>query len=283
MDTRRQELGDFLQVLRQRSSPAEFGFPVGTRRRTQGLRREEVAQLADISPTWYTWLEQGREVNVSADVLDRLAQALKLSRPEREYLFEMAGRRDPRGLHREELDAAPQAMVDLLAEIRVPAYLMGSYWDMLAWNAEAAILFEGWLDKTRPEDTPAPNLLRFVFLVAQARELVVNWEVRARRLVAEFRADCRSRLEEPALQRLVGELIQGSPEFARFWRQHDVLERQGGEREFQHPRLGLLGYQQLTLQPVDQEHLKWVMLVPQPSTTDGRAIRNDDQKPLGKA
>lgn len=96
MDPRRQELAEFLQALRLRSAPAAFGFPEGSRRRTKGLRREEVAQLAGISPTWYTWIEQGREVNVSADALDRLALALKLSRSERAYLFDMAGRRDPR-------------------------------------------------------------------------------------------------------------------------------------------------------------------------------------------
>ncbi|HEY7985677.1 MAG TPA: helix-turn-helix transcriptional regulator, partial [Methylophilaceae bacterium] len=89
MDTRRKELGEFLQVLRQRSAPEEFGFPLGSRRRTKGLRREEVAQLAGISPTWYTWIEQGREVNVSADALDRLAQVMKLSRSERDYLFDI--------------------------------------------------------------------------------------------------------------------------------------------------------------------------------------------------
>jgi transcriptional regulator with XRE-family HTH domain len=281
MDTKRQELGDFLQALRQRSSPAEFGFPVGTRRRTQGLRREEVAQLADISPTWYTWLEQGRDVNVSAEVLDRLAQALKLSRPEREYLFEMAGRRDPRSDESEQ-DEAPAMLVEALAGIAMPTYILGRTWDVLAWNAPAAELFTGWLDQPLA-DGPPPNLLRFVFEAPQARELVVDWEMRARRIVAEFRADCRSRLEEPALQRLVNELSQASAEFARYWKQHDVLERQGGLREFNHRRRGLVGYHQFTLQPVDQEHLKWVMLVPQPSAMDGRAIRNGDQKPLGNA
>jgi DNA-binding XRE family transcriptional regulator len=94
MDTRRKELGEFIQALRQRGTPEEFGFPSGARRRTQGLRREEVAQLAGISATWYTWIEQGREVNVSAETLERLASALKLSKSERAYLFDMADRRD---------------------------------------------------------------------------------------------------------------------------------------------------------------------------------------------
>lgn len=262
MDTRRKELGDFLQVLRQRSAPEEFGFPIGNRRRTKGLRREEVAQLAGISPTWYTWIEQGREVNVSAEALDRLSQVLKLSRSERDYLFEMAGRHDAKATHREEQDTAPDTLVAMLEDLNIPAYIMGSYWDLLAWNPLAASLFTGWLDQPRAKDSAAPNLLRFVFLMPQAREFVVNWEVRARRIVAEFRADCRSRLEEPALQRLVAELTQSSQEFARFWQQHDVLERQGGERAFNHPKQGLISYQQFTLRPVDQDQLKLVLLKP---------------------
>lgn len=262
MDKRRKELGDFLQVLRQRSAPQEFGFPVGNRRRTQGLRREEVAQLSGISPTWYTWIEQGREVNVSADALDRLAEVLKLSRSERDYLFEMADRRDPKASHRDEQDVAPAEIISMLDDIAMPAYVMGRYWDMLGWNPLAARLFAGWLDQKRPEDGPAPNLLRFVFQLPQARELVVDWELRARRIVAEFRADCRGRLEEPALQRLVAELTQTSPEFARFWQQHDVLERQGGERSFNHPSQGLISYRQFTLLPVDQDQLKLVLLKP---------------------
>jgi transcriptional regulator with XRE-family HTH domain len=262
MDTRRKELGEFLQVLRQRSAPEEFGFPLGSRRRTKGLRREEVAQLAGISPTWYTWIEQGREVNVSAGALDRLAQVMKLSRPERDYLFDIAGRRDPKASHTEE-DSVPEALVAMLTDIHIPAYIMGRYWDVLAWNDAASELFVGWLDsKSRPKTAPLPNLLRFVFQIPQAQRFVENWEVRARRLVAEFRADCRSRLDEPGVRQLVTELIQSSPEFAKFWQQHDVLERQGGQRTFNHPQFGLINFQQVTLKPVEQDQLKLVLLKP---------------------
>jgi transcriptional regulator with XRE-family HTH domain len=263
MDTRRKELGEFLQVLRQRGTPEEFGFPPGSRRRTKGLRREEVAQLAGISPTWYTWIEQGREVNVSADALDRLALVLKLSRPERDYLFDMAGRRDPKATHTEE-DSVPEALVAMLADIHIPAYIMGRYWDLLAWNTAAAELFVGWLDRKPVKGEPPPNLLRFVFQQPEAQRFVDNWESRARRIVAEFRADCRSRLDEPGVQQLVAELEQSSLEFARFWKQHDVLERQGGQRTFNHPKHGLIQFQQVTLKPVEQDQLKLVLLKPNP-------------------
>ena len=259
MDTRRKELGEFLHALRQRGTPEEFGFPSGARRRTKGLRREEVAQLAGISATWYTWIEQGREVNVSAEALERLATALKLSKSERTYLFDMADRRDPQA-HMLEADAAPDTLVKMLSNIHIPAYVMGRTWDVLAWNQPASELFIDWLDTVSKDSRP--NLLRFVFQHPSAKQFVVDWEMRARRLVAEFRADCRSRLEEPELKRLVNELSQASPDFDRFWKQHDVLERQGGQRQFKHPRHGLISYSQVTLRPVEQEQLKLVLLQP---------------------
>lgn len=260
--TRRKELGEFLKVLRERCVPEAFGFPGGQRRRARGLRREEVAQLAAISPTWYTWIEQGREVNVSADALGRLSSALKLTRSERAYLFEMAGRRVSD--EAESLDnAVPNILVSMLSDIGTPAYLMGPYWDLVAWNSSASALFAGWLDVAH---IGQPNLLRYVFLDASSRILIDDWEARARRIAAEFRADCRTRFEEPALQSLVAELTEGSPEFGRFWKQHDVLERQGGPRNFRHPSRGLISYQQVTLHPVEQSQLKLVILKPMPDS-----------------
>lgn len=261
MNSRRHELGEFMQVLRNRSQPADFGFASGSRRRTPGLRREEMAQLIDISPTWYTWIEQGREVNVSAEVLDRLARTLRLTRSERAYLFEMADRRDPDSGSHEDDDSASE-FARLLPSITVPAYIMGRYWDMLGWNEPAAELFHGWLDQAPTEGAP-PNMLRFVFLRPETRAFLVDWETRARRITAEFRADCRTRLDDPPLLRLVAELSAGSADFTRFWKQHDVLERQGGERRFAHPRRGQVCYRQTTLKAIDQDHLKLVMLQPQ--------------------
>ena len=258
---RRKALGEFLTILRGRSQPADFGFPAGNRRRTAGLRREEVAQLVGISPTWYSWIEQGREVNVSAEAVDRLALSLRLTRSERAYLFEMADRRDPQE-DLSESDDAPPELIGLLETIRVPAYIMGRYWDILGWNAAAAELFAGWLDVTRANNLPMPNMLRFVFLEPMARDFLIDWEVRARRIAAEFRADCRNRLEESEMLHLVDELSVGSTDFGRFWKLHGVLERQGGERGFHHPVHGDIQYQQVTLFPGEHEHLKFVMLRP---------------------
>lgn len=260
MDNRRKELGQFLQAMRQRSTPEAFGFPSGTRRRTQGLRREEVAQLAGLSATWYTWMEQGREINVSAEALHRLASALKLTRTERAYLFDISDRHDPHS-HATEQDGTPEALMSMLPHIQIPAYILGRTWNVLAWNPHAKNLFAGWLDQNIGNDN-LPNLIQFVFLNPLAQHFVVDWEMRARRLVAEFRADCRSRLEEPALKSLVTEIAQRSPAFAQFWKQHDVLERQGGLREFNHPTRGVIAYEQVTLRLDDQDPLKLVLLNP---------------------
>ncbi|HSR01810.1 MAG TPA: helix-turn-helix transcriptional regulator, partial [Methylophilaceae bacterium] len=212
---RRKELGEFLQAIRKRGTPEAFGFPAGPRRRIKGLRREEVSQLAGISTTWYTWIEQGRDVSMSTDVVLKLAQALKLTKTERAYLFELAGRRDPQG-HIQEEDLASATLTELLSNIQIPAYILGSTWNVLAWNSEAETLFLDWFTH---DSVVAPNLLRLVFTHKNAKEFIVDWEARSRRLVAEFRADCRSRLEEPELQSLVNELSLSSSAFEQFWKQ----------------------------------------------------------------
>ncbi|GAA5785515.1 helix-turn-helix transcriptional regulator [Chitiniphilus shinanonensis] len=256
MSIRRKELGDFLASLRSKCPPAAFGFPAGIRRRTQGLRREEVAQLAEISPTWYTWIEQGRDINVSSDALDRLARALRMDRTQRAYLFELAGRRDISPLPAD--PELPDGLLDNLVQgIAMPAYVLGRYWEVLAFNPAAAALFSGWLDQPGPH-----NLLEYVFLDPGARILVEDWEARARRLAAEFRADSRSSLDDPALEAFVARLAAESPDFAEFWRRHDVLERQGGLRGFHHPQRGHLAYQQVTFRLVDHDEIKLVMLRP---------------------
>ncbi|WP_454720178.1 MULTISPECIES: MmyB family transcriptional regulator [Cupriavidus] len=253
--TREAVLGRFLRAHRERLAPAEVGLAPGRRRRTPGLRREELAQLAGLSATWVTWLEQGRPVALSARALAGLAGALRLSRAERAYLFELAGRRDPLQAQDSHVPATVMASVEAIAG---PAYLLDRQWNALAWNAAAADLFVGWLDGAGGER----NLLRSMFLSPGLQALVEDWPHRAARLVAEFRAHSIRHAEDPPTRALVEGLLAESPAFRADWLSQDVEERQGGRRGFRHPRRGLLHFEQLTLVPAAAPGLTLVMLMP---------------------
>ncbi|WP_085317934.1 MmyB family transcriptional regulator [Derxia lacustris] len=249
-------LGAFLRSHRERLSPAALGLPAGLRRRTPGLRREELAQLAGLSPTWLTWAEQGRAVALSAEALARLAAALQLSAAERRYLFELAGRRDPaQPLLADSVAPLLLASVDA---VRHPAYLLDRQWTALAANAAARRLFTGWLDRRASER----NLLRFMFLDPSARALVRDWPERAARLVAEFRAHSAGFVAESPTRELVAALCAASADFARLWSAQDVQSRDGGRRLFDHPRQGALAFDQITLAPAGAPGVLLVMLLP---------------------
>ncbi|MBI0551561.1 helix-turn-helix transcriptional regulator [Pectobacterium parmentieri] len=249
-------LGAFLRALRERTTPEMVGLPASGRRRTSGLRREELAQIARISTTWYTWLEQGRDVSASASALTRLSQALKLEPAERDYLFSLAGVNDPQKQNRStSLDAQVTAS---LHHIACPAYLLDGCWNMLAWNAPSEQLFAGWL-----ENDPEPNLLRFMFLNPLARSLVVDWPERARRVVAEFRAESSHYASTESVRQIVMRLCEDSHEFNLWWSQQAVTAREGGERRFHHPLLGDVAYHQQTFHPVGHGDVKLVMLIMQ--------------------
>lgn len=253
---RRKTLGNFLREARAHVQPQDWGLPVGTRRRTPGLRREEVAQLCAISVTWYTWIEQGRDVSISPTVCARLAKTLKLSSAERRYLFELAECADP------EADTAllkplPLGLTGCVDHIVAPAYILDRSWNVLARNAALLELFAGW-----PDNSNNPNLLRYIFLDPAARQLVVDWERRAQRVVAEFRADVGAHVDEPEVRAVVAELQEQSELFARWWGRQLVTEREGGLREFQHSSYGVRSYQQFTFRLAVRADCKLVMLLP---------------------
>ncbi len=254
-DSRRDELGAFLRAHRERLTPQMLGLDTGGRRRTPGLRREEIAQLAGVSTTWYTWIEQGRDVGVSPGALLRLARIMRLTSAERAYLFTLSGKRDPEAAP--ESDAVPPELPQLVAAITTPAYALDRAWSALAWNSAAEHLFVGWLDG------PERNLLRYVFLSPVARRLIADWETRAQRLAAEFRADYSRHLAAPDTRALVEQLRAESAFFAHAWQAHAVTEREGGERTFNHPSDGFLRYRQTTLLLASQHDIKLVVLTPE--------------------
>lgn len=252
-------VGQFLRAKRDQIKPDAVGLPAGFRRRAVGLRREEVAALCNISPTWYTWIEQGRTKAVSIETLDAIARGLHLSRAERAYLFELAERNDP-NLPMAVNESSPQLMA-LVKAIRSPAYILDRHWDAIAWNKSAATLFEGWLNKRKLNSSAVPNLLRYVFLHPQASKLIVDWKNRAQRLVAEYRADTVSWHDDPVSQTLVNELRRASPVFDEAWKSQQVLSREGGSRTFNHSQMGNCNYEQVTLRVAQHPDLKLVALV----------------------
>ncbi len=252
---RRKALGDFLRSARSRVSPADVGLPPGQRRRTPGLRREELAQLCDISTTWYTWIEQGRDVSVSGIVLARLADVLSLSRAERHYLFGLAEAVDPQH-GQDSFVALPPVLADCVHSITAPSYILDQCWNILACNQPLLHLFNGW-----PARVPNPNLLRYVFLDRAAPKLIVDWEQRASRVVAEFRADAGAHADAPGVRALVDELLKSSAVFEKCWTGHSVVDREGGLREFRHETGAVLSYQQITFRLAIRPDCKLVMLL----------------------
>lgn len=253
-EEQRRLLGRFIRSHRERVTPS---VPT-RRRRTPGLRREELAALAGIGVTWCAWIEQGRDIRVSPEALARLATALALTPAERGYLFELAGRRDPDAPRSEPMPQAPRSVRALVEAQAHPAYGLDRVWNACCWNAAAEHLFGGWLGPGKQK-----NLLRYTFAEPSARVLLPDWEDRAARLLAEFRADYARALDDAAMTDLVAEMKAESALFARLWDAQSVSVREGGQRTFLHPLDGPLAYEQHTFIPAERVDYKLVVLFPE--------------------
>lgn len=229
------ELGAFLRSRRERRAPAEVSLPNAGRRRTSGLRREEVAVLAGIGTSWLARIEQGRATTVSDAVLDRLAEVLGLTEPERHHLFSLAHDRsapapvDPAEPPSPEL----RAMLDALNPS--PAYLLDECWDVVAWNDAEAALFP------QLPATTEPNLLRMMFGHPDLRAIQRDWHAELDRLTREFRHHLTDH-PSPRADALVADLLADHPEFAERWARHDVASFQAKPRDFDHPLAGPLRF-----------------------------------------
>jgi transcriptional regulator with XRE-family HTH domain len=255
---RRADLADFLRARRAALHPTDVGFAPGARRRTSVLRREEVALLAGVSVSWYTWLEQGRPINASVEVLDALARTLRLDPVERDHLLALAGhpRRRPVQPGREQVPASLVHLLDALGP--APAYVLGPRWDFLAWNAAFAALYPT-VAELAADDC---NLVWVVFTDAGARRLIGNWEQEARRILSQFRAETVVIAGDPAVDALVARLIAASPEFAMWWPRHDVAGFETHRREFHHARAGTLVFEQQQLVPAGDPDVRVVVHLP---------------------
>ena len=232
------ELGEFLRARRARLRPGDVGLPTGTgTRRTPGLRREEIAALAGLSIDYYIRLEQGKETNPGGSILDGLARALQLNEEEHAHLYALANHaagRTARGSPSASRVVRP-GVRQLLETVRpCPAYVLTRTSDLLAANPEALALFTGLADWP-PERR---NTIRYTFFHPAARELFANWDHSAETTAAHLRSLAADTPADPDVSALIAELLDGSPEFARLWRRHDVRHRRGEAKPFRHPRVG---------------------------------------------
>ncbi len=259
---RRSELAAFLRSRRERITPEQVGLPRGARRRTPGLRREEVAQLAAVGVTWYTWMEQARDIQASVQVLDSVARALMLDRGERSHLFALANVADP--MPDTACTGVPEALLQMLEQLEpFPACVQNSRYDILAYNRSYGQLLCD-LDALPAADR---NCLWLTFTNAEWRARIVQREETIRLMTARFRAAMAEHVAEPAWKCLVKRLHEASPEFREIWARHEVVNDVGNRtKAFQHPEIGLIrvchsslwlgpnpGSRLSTYTPVDEE------------------------------
>jgi transcriptional regulator with XRE-family HTH domain len=257
---RRAELADFLRNRRAALKPEDVDLPGGGRRRTPGLRREEVAQLAGVGTTWYTWLEQGREVRASLSVLGALAEALRLTQAERAHLI-LLGRGEEVPLPEPPKETVSPTLRRLIENLGTgPACILGRRWDYLAWNRPLAVLFgdpaempEGWR-----------NLIWTTFTDPARRKLLTDWEEGARNAVARFRADSARHVGDPHFEQLIEALREVSPEFREWWSRHEVARSGVGRKILRHPKAGKLAFEHAVFKLEETPEQRLILYSPLP-------------------
>lgn len=254
-------LGNFLRDRRMRLDPATFGYS-GARRRTPGLRREEVAQRANISPTWYTWLEQGRGGAPSAEVLERIASGLMLTEPEREHLYILAFGHPPEARYQAPQSITPRLQRVLDAIPLSPALIRTATWDVVAWNRAATVLLTDYAQLPRRQR----NILRLMFSDSRVKAAQEDWLRVARFVVGAFRADAARAGAGAEIRQLVDELSQTSPEFAALWRDNEIVGHGEGVKRLRHPQLGRIELEFSTFAVEGRSDLN--MMVYCPATAD---------------
>ena len=249
------ELADFLRSRRARLSPEAVGLPAGQRRRTAGLRREEVAQLAGIGTDWYIRLEQGRSVSPSTTTVESLARALRLNPVEQAHLRALTRNAERRSFVRE---TVPESLRRTVEALNLPAYVTGRRWDVLAWNAAAAEIFA--FDKIAEGDR---NTLIQVLTNPKTRALFGSgWAEEAKRMVAQFRVTHDLWAGDPAFVDLLARLRAGCPDFTAWWEAHDLREIAAGQKRLTHPRKGALRLRYTSFQANDDHSLKLTIYTP---------------------
>lgn len=250
------ELSQFLKSKRSSLNPKDFGFAVG-RRHGKGLRREEVAQLAGVSVTWYTWLEQGKDIRVSDFLVTNLSRSLNLSEIENEYLHDLIRHLQGRKNIRYEASVS-LALKNLVDAIGYPSFLRNGRWDLVYWNDLAA----EYIGEKFKSDARTANILRLAFLDETHKSIISNWEETVEFMVAQFRRDFGRFARCIEFKNLVSELSESSSEFKKYWQQQMVLERESGTRSFKNPSQKIIKYERICLTVESNDFLKMEVYVP---------------------
>jgi transcriptional regulator with XRE-family HTH domain len=262
---RRRELANFLRARRERLSPGKLGLPLRQRRRVDGLRREEVAELAGISISWYTWLEQGREIRVSAETLGRLAEALQLQQDEREQLFVLSQLPPPRLAHSDK--SAPEGIRNLLDKFDPwPAIAICTRWDVVEWNHGAVRLFGDFA----AIPIGKRNFLWLLFTNPLFRALFAESDRMVRCVTSHFRAAFNKRLSDRGWTALVEALERQSEEFRLIWREYAVVRTPDWRKVMNHPEMGRLQFDPITLEHPPDHQIRVVFYRPADAETDSR-------------
>ena len=263
-ELRRTELSGFLRSRRERLTPLQAGLPAGGRRRTPGLRREEVAQLAGVGVTWYTWLEQGRDIKVSTQVLEAISRTLMLDRDERAHLYTLAGANEaPKGSDHTELTAAVRSMLEKFMPF--PVCVQDGKYDLLAWNPAYARLISN-VDALAPEDR---NCMWLLFTDPAWRRGIVDWDESARRMVAQLRAQMAEHVAEPAWKAFLRRLQDASPEFCDLWERHEVSMIVSKAKKIRNRYVGMLNFQAVSTWLNPRPGVRMLVYTP----TDAETVR----------
>jgi transcriptional regulator with XRE-family HTH domain len=252
-----QQRAEFLRSCRARIKPSDLGLPVPQRKRTDGLRREDVAALSGVSVSWYTWLEQGRDMRVSDDVLERICQTFRLSEDERVYLFSLVQHRPPR-LPQDARFEAPPEITRMIQRMGAPAMIMNLRWDVLAWNRLMAVLFRDY-GAAPPTER---NLVHILFSQTSQYDDPEEFEKMARRVLAKLRVDYSKSENDPKFEAMIRRLNTTSPVFRRLWRAPEINVKSYGIHRFRHPRYGELTFEHTSYVPDGHPAMRVIICMP---------------------
>lgn len=267
--TRYKELADFLKTRRSKVTPSQVGLSSSIRRRTPGLRREEIAQLAGIGITWYTWLEQGRPIQVSSQVVESLSRVLFLDKEERNHLYQLANLPLPIDTITPQETVTPILQHVLDSLYLSPAILINQRWNVIAWNQAACIVLGDFLHMNERER----NIVWAMFTNQKYKQLYVDWNLHAKNLLARFRSSCSQYIEDSWFSTFVDELKLKSQEFSQLWPLHEILSHSEVCKQLNHEKVGLLDFEVSKFDVADLSGLTIIIHTPLVGTETANKIK----------